>query len=130
MSLFIYAGLKARFLNLKEDVPSDKFHLTVMFAPLKATPRFYLDVAGILTHETEVIDVVYWAHVDLTVALVNNTSSIQHRFDTYSNDLGFEYDYDFVPHVTLGSGNITKKYSYLKNTDIDLFDEYIKIIEK
>lgn len=130
MSFFVYAGLQAKFLDLKEDVADDKFHLTLMYAPMKATSRFYFGNSGSLGYGSDVLDVVYWEHVDLTVALIKNTKNIQKRFDFYSNDLGLEYGYEFVPHVTLGSGDLTDEYGYLKNTPVDLSNEYMKFIEK
>lgn len=130
MKFFIYVGLNAKFLDLKEEAAEDRFHLTIMYAPMKATGRHYLGQAGTLGYGTDVEDVVYWKHVDLTVAVIRNTNNIQRRFDKYSKELGFEYEHEFIPHITLGSGDLTDKYAYLKGTDVDLSTEYMKIIEK
>lgn len=130
MSLFLYAGLKAKFLDFKTETEEDQFHLTLMFAPLKATPRFYLQDLGLKSYGCDVTDVVYWEHVGLTVALIKNKKTLQARFDMYSDDLGFVYDYEFVPHVTLGKGDLTSEYNYLIDTPVDLYGEYIKIVER
>lgn len=130
MAIILYAGLNAKFLDKKEKHPFDHFHLTLMYGELKATPRFYLGEHGMRGHGTNVEDIVYWEHVDLTVAIINHTKYLQDRFDFYSKELGIEYDYEFVPHVTLGKGNLVEEHAYLKGTDVDFSDEYIRFLEK
>ena len=108
------------------EVMNDK-HITLAFADTQATSKLEvgslsLGVSGCIT------EVVYWSHVDLTVALVD--SSLLCELQTRLSAGGFKYDYEFLPHITLGKGDLTSENKNIEGNSIGFKTPYIQIKEK
>ena len=73
-----------------------------------------------------VIDVVYWERVDLTVALVDCDLAIE-RHEYYKAN-GYGYDHDFIPHITIGKGNLADEMLSLKGDKLVVGNEYVRTL--
>lgn len=83
------------------------------------------------TVEQEVVtvsNVVYWKDSNVTVALVPSEAA-RIEYQLYKN-LGLDYEYEFIPHVTLCPGNLVEEYKDLIGKEVHMGYTYIGFIEK
>lgn len=72
----------------------------------------------------EIVDVQYWERVDLTV-LILKSDLVNDRYEYYKN-LGYGYDYEFIPHATVGKGDLTSEYKNHIGTSYIIGNEYVR----
>lgn len=76
-------------------------------------------------YEAEIVGVSYWKHVNLTVMLVKSEyASERHK---YYNDNGYTYDHVFIPHITVGGGDVVSEFKKHIGDVFYIGDEYIRI---
>lgn len=75
--------------------------------------------------DATISDVVYWPHVDLTVLLVD--SEFAHDRYNYYKENGYTYDHEFIPHITVGKGDVVEDFKRLIGFEFYLGEEYIRI---
>lgn len=112
--MILYSGL---------EVLGTEWHITTMYAPLKPTGRITTDSS---VHTAKIIDVVYWEHVDLTVALVES----EFATSCYNKwvERGFDMEFDsYVPHITVGKGDQTETFHWMKGSNYQIGREYVRI---
>lgn len=71
-----------------------------------------------------VIDVQYWEHVNLTVLILESDLINERR--NYYKDLGYSYDYEFIPHATVGRGNLVDEYRGKIDKSYLVGNEYVR----
>lgn len=99
-----------------------KGHITLCFCDARKAGKFSTSNAkGAAT----VINVEYWDRVDLTVLTVDCKLAIERH--EYYTDLGYTYDYDFLPHITMGKGDLTNELMHLKGERLIVGSEYARI---
>jgi len=107
-----------------ENFPSDK-HLTLSFCDLKATSKFSMKtMMNLFPCKGFVVDVVYWSKPDVTVALVASENII--KAHEYCQSVGFDYNHEFNPHITLDRGNKTEMFSHLICSEVEFDDVYLR----
>lgn len=104
------------------QVLNTDWHVTLCFAPCvrgkKVETSFHFGGATVL-------NVVYWEHCDLTVALVK--CYLAEDRAKYWAQRGYGYTLGFVPHFTLGKGNVVNKHQYLIGKTFTLGHEYCRV---
>lgn len=103
------------------EILGTDWHVTLCFCDAKKLGKFRTSnkaKAGVVT------GVEYWEMVDLTV-LVIKSSFANERHDYYKF-LGYTYDYEFIPHATVGKGDLVKEYSRYIGREIVLGNEYAR----
>ena len=102
--------------------PNIDGHITLCFCEVKKSGK-------VSTHyghgEAIIIDVVYWPHVDLTVILVE--CSLANERHEYYKSHGYDYDHEFIPHVTIGKGNLVEGNKWLKGDVLVVGNEYVRV---
>lgn len=97
-------------------------HITLCFCETKKSGK-------VSTHNgngvATVIDVVYWERVDLTVALVDCDLAME-RHEYYKSN-GYDYDHEFIPHVTIGKGDLVADNLAINGERLIVGNEYIRI---
>lgn len=108
------------------DILNDK-HLTICYMSASATTK--LDVNRIMPAPVvaTVSKVEYWERVNLTVALIDSPDV--HSAYEVSKTSGFTYDLEFMPHVTLGCGDITNEHQCLVGKILSIGNPYVRIKE-
>lgn len=107
---------KLAFLNNK--------HVTLAYAPVQVTDK--LDVDSLSHLGAGVIcKVEYWAHVDLTVALIVSTPVLETQKALEHG--GFGYDHEFIPHITIGKGDSVQQHKIAEGYSVGLHSPYIQI---
>lgn len=104
------------------EVFDTPYHITVCFAACKKGKK--------VTTSTDwgtcvVTAVEYWAHCDLTVALV--TSEFCDIRAKYWEDNGYWYTLGYLPHFTLGKGDLREQYSDLVDNVYTVGNEYCRV---
>lgn len=101
----------------------DKHHVTLSFCEM--TPK----MNKVSTSKTESIcrvdSVVYWPKPNITVGLVSSMF-ITNRFEYWQKN-GYTYDHEFIPHITLGSGDVVSEFSHLIGEALPVHSEYFRI---
>lgn len=102
--------------------PQIDWHITLCFCDAVKAGKFS---TASHTGMATVINVEYWSHVNLTVMTVECGMAIERH--EYYKSLGYTYDYDFVPHITIGSGDLTSEYIHFKGEKLKVGEEYARI---
>jgi hypothetical protein len=97
-------------------------HLTTCFCDADKAGKFSTSNGS---GKAVVIDVEYWERVDLTVLTVDCDFAVDRH--EYFNSLGYAYDYEFIPHITIGKGDLTKGFKFMKGEVMILGNEYARI---
>lgn len=101
-------------------------HLTLCFCDAKKAKK--IATSNSLSYDATIIAIEYWSNSNLTVAVISSVyANERHK---YYNDHGYGYDHEFIPHATLGKGDLTKKFAHLVNFKPVLGPEYVRIWEK
>lgn len=97
-------------------------HVTVCFCDAVKAGKFRTSThAGSGT----IVKVEYWEQCDLTVAIVDSNFAFDRH--EYYKLIGYGYDHEFIPHATLGSGNLVSEYSGMIGREIVLSGESARI---
>ncbi len=97
-------------------------HITLCFCEANKGDKFSTSGAkGIAT----VINVEYWDWVDITVLTVDCKLAVE-RHEYYSS-LGYTYDYEFLPHISMSKGDTTKELMHLKGEKLIVGSEYARL---
>ena len=72
-----------------------------------------------------VTSVEYWEHVDITVLVVDCEFAMKRN--QYFSDLGYGYDHKFIPHLTIGKGDLTSCFGFMVGEEMILGNEYARI---
>lgn len=102
-------------------------HVTLAFDKVNETKKLNMGLLNeVLKNKSAIIkEVVYWEAPDLTVALLDSASILEaHEF---CKQLGFKYDLEFIPHVTLAKGDVVKDFAFLTNVEVKTNDTYLRI---
>ncbi|VTP12626.1 hypothetical protein PUATCC27989T_00438 [Phytobacter ursingii] len=99
-------------------------HLTICY--MQVSPTSKLDVNYIMpsSAEAEVSSIEYWEGVNLTVAIIKSKEA--HEAYKSVSDAGFTYDLEFIPHVTIGSGDIVADCVHLVGKSLTVGNPYIR----
>lgn len=79
-----------------------------------------------LTEYAIIADVQYWELVGLTVLILESELAVARN--KYFTDLGFKYDYEYIPHVTIAQGDCAEEYMSMVGNSVYLHDEYVRIV--
>ena len=111
----------------KSDVELlDNKHVTLSFGDTKATDKLsFNELMRFFPCQGYVKEVVYWERPDVTVALLNTENILSAQ--KYCQSVGFDYDLDFIPHITLGKGNLVDKFKEVEWQNFELVDCYIRL---
>lgn len=103
----------------------DNAHLTLSFGDTKETQKLSMKkLLSFFPCTGNVIDIVYWPNVNLTVALIDSPEILDAQ--KYCESVGFNYDLDFLPHVTLCKEDLSNDLKHLKGKKIHFHDVYIR----
>ena len=122
--IFIYTALKTQGVN---NVLLDG-HITTSFTKVdRKLPKLNL---GRKTGEGYVQDVVHFPEADVTAALVV-CAAAKNAHNHYMRE-GFEYPYEFKPHITLDRGDKAEQYKKqgLVGESFEIIGEYAGFVEK
>lgn len=107
-----------------KNLPEDK-HLTLSFCDLKATNKFSMKtMMSLFPCKGIIVDVVYWPKPNVTVALISSENIL--KAHEYCKSVGFDYDHDFNPHITLDRGNKTEMFNHLIYSEVGFDDVYLR----
>lgn len=111
----------------KSDLPAlDNKHVTLSFGDTKATKKLsFNELMRFFPSQGYVKDVVYWERADVTVALLNTENVLEAQ--RYCASVGFDYDLDFIPHITLGRGDLVSESKDVVWQSLELVDCYISL---
>jgi len=111
----------------KSDLSAlDNKHVTLSFSDTKATEKLsFNDLMGFFPCQGYVKDVVYWERADVTVALLNVENILEAQ--NYCASVGFDYDLEFIPHITLGRGDLVSESRDVIWRSLELVDCYIRL---
>lgn len=127
MSAFVYTAFKTTSIN-----PKLHGHVTTSFTEInRKLPKIstvYFAITGVVK------SVEYWEESNVTVALLDiPLSHSKQQLYAHQNSLidrGFEYGYEFKPHITLGSGNTADENQDLVGVKVSFGEEYIGFLYK
>lgn len=103
----------------------DKAHLTLSFGDVKETQKLSMKkLMSFFPCSGTIKQVVYWPHVNLTVALIDSETLLEAQ--KYCESVGFGYDLDFLPHVTLGCSDLTVEMEKFEEKRVHFHDVYIR----
>lgn len=122
--IFIYTALKTQGVN---NVLLDG-HITTSFT--KVDRKLHKLELGRKTGEGYVQDVVHFPEADVTVALV--VCAAAKNAHTHYLREGFEYPYEFKPHITLARGNQVDslKRQGVVGMSFEIIGEYVGFVEE
>jgi hypothetical protein len=107
---------------LKVDDPTIDGHITLCFCDAKKGGKFSTSpVKGIAT----VIDAEYWEKPDLTVLLIDCKFAVERH--EYYKSIGYTYDYEFIPHISVSKGNLVGEFKAMKGEILSVGNEYARI---
>lgn len=120
MKAFVYTAVKTYSEKFKEL----DGHITTSFTKIdSSTPKITLqDVNSFCV----ISSIKYLPHGNVTVAVINSLEILEVHAQKMS--MGFNYDYDFIPHITLCRGDSSDKYDYLIGEQVKLKNEYAGFI--
>lgn len=99
-------------------------HITTMFAGVVKTDRLDLQSSTTL-HCGRITGIEYWYNCNLTVAIVECKHAMS-RFKYWTSQ-GFEYDYEYRPHISLCAGNWVKSKQHLIGVMFEVDAEYLRL---
>lgn len=121
-NVFVYTALKTKCKEHKEL----NGHITTSFMKVEGKmPKLTTCVNESIA---TVVEIKYLEGGNVTVAVVD--CHLAHSRRKHFNDLGLTYDYEFIPHITLCSGNKVVDFSHLVGEFAYCGDEYIGFITK
>lgn len=127
MTLKIYCAVKASVEN-KTGKSLLSGHITLSFLEMTETDKLF--PGQIFPSDKKlsgfVSGIEYWKHKNLTVLLVESPDL--HIAQKQLSEVGFTYNqYDFLPHITIGAGDLTEQYSSMIGESVSFSDFYIRI---
>lgn len=113
-------------LRTKSDIEilNDK-HVTICH--MRTEPTSKLDVNSIMPEQVSAViyDVVYWDRANITVAIISSPEV--YLAQRLLLESGFIYDLEFIPHITISTGNISRECYGLIGNGLIICDPYIRI---
>lgn len=106
------------------NVIDTDYHITLCFADCVKASKVSTSPQ---TGDATVIDVVYWDHCDLTVALVR--SDFCNERAEYWAENGYGYTLGYKPHFTLGKGDCTSIYKCMVGKTYQVGGEYCRVFD-
>ena len=103
------------------EVLGSDWHVTLFFCNAEKLGKFRTSNEEGLCY---IVDVQYWERVDLTV-LILKSDFINERHEYYKS-LGYGYDYEFIPHATVGKGDLVDKYKDKIGLSYFVGNEYVR----
>lgn len=101
-------------------------HVTLCHMTPKETKKLHFDFFKPI--KCNVTDIQYWGKPNLTVAILD-PAELQ-KLQSQLHNIGYKYeDYEFVPHITLGVGDLSLKYQSLVNQAATVSTPYIRLKE-
>lgn len=100
-------------------------HITLAFTPLEHGCKLPKVSTTERVGTCEVVEVKYWPEADVTVAIV--TSNLVDERHRYYMSNGYTYHKEFIPHITLGSGDLTASFGHLVGCSYYVGNEYFRI---
>ena len=120
--MFVYTAIATHSTGV--DVLNG--HVTTSFTPLNGdTPK--LKTQNTRAEVAYVSRVEYFPKADVTVALVESETAWE-DYDYYQR-IGFTYDHEFRPHITLRKGDCVKEYEHLAGELVVMGEAYIGFLE-
>lgn len=121
-NVFVYTALKTKCKEHKEL----NGHITTSFMKVEGKmPKLTTCVNESIA---TVAEIKYLEDGNVTVAVVD--CHLAYSRHNHFNDIGLTYDYEFIPHITLCSGNKVGDFSHLVGEFAYCGDEYIGFITK
>lgn len=135
MSLKFYTAVSISFLSLTQEqaalIPAKNLHVTMSFQDLDDVVALDRSIwcdrlEGPLPVRSRVMELVYWEHNDITVAVLcrRDWKGARIAYDA----VGLCYtQYEFLPHVTLGRGDLRGKLAFLVGKEVNTNGGYFRI---
>lgn len=107
-------------------VELDDKHVTLAFNDPQNTDKLSLKtLMGFFPCVGVVKEVVYWDRAGVTVALLDCSALIEAQ--KYCQSVGYDYDLEFIPHVTVAKGESqVEAMSHLISKEVVMGDCYIR----
>lgn len=103
-------------------------HLTLAFQNINETSKLEItDLNNCFPANGVVKDIVYWEKSNVTVALIENKEGNLYKAKKLCESAGFNYDMEFIPHVTLGRNNLINEHLNLKGEEVSFSTPYIRL---
>ncbi len=122
MDLNFAAALKVVASPVIHPLISSDWHVTLCFAPC-------VKGAKIQTSQSigwaRIVEITYWEHVDLTVLILKSDHVMKRH--NYYKEAGYLYGLEFIPHVTVGTGDLCHEYMGLIGEKLMLSNEYVRV---
>lgn len=115
-------------INALHPELDEKAHVTLAFNDVSEVSKFPLEFGSVYIIST-VFEVVYWEQADVTVLLLSDLNGDVKDLQGYFESLGFTYNLEFIPHITVSKGDTVEHWSHMIGEDIDLSGVYLKIKE-
>lgn len=106
------------------NVIDTDYHITLCFDDCAKAGKVSTSAQ---TGEATVVDVVYWEHCDLTVALVRS-DFCDERAEYWAKN-GYGYDLGYKPHFTIGKGDCTGAYRSIVGNTYRVGEEYCRVFD-
>lgn len=120
LKVYVAAISKSHHVELNDK------HLTLSFGDAIETNKLsFSELMRFFPCQGYVKDVVYWERANVTVALLNVENILCAQ--KYCESVGFSYDLEFVPHITLGKGDVADESKALVGNSFELVDCYIRM---
>ena len=104
------------------NVLGTDYHVTLCFSDcVKASKARTSADKGLL----KVVAIEYWAHCDLTVALVESYFCDERA--KYWAEKGYAYALGYKPHFTLGKGDCSSIYECMVGKEYEVGEEYVRV---
>ena len=104
------------------EVIGTPYHVTLCFCPTVKAGKFRTTNC---TDKAKILSVQYWERVNLTV-MVLESDLINARHEYYKK-LGYTYAYEFIPHATIGSGDLVSENTSIIGSTLEVGNEYARI---
>lgn len=124
MTVCFYTALEVQSLAL-QHLGVKNPHITTSFTPVVGKLPKMKSWHFLLPWDAcqaKITEVQYWEEPDVTVAVVTAPSALAHY--QRMMDLGFVYELEYIPHITLCKGRGVDKYASLLGTYCDIIDVY------
>ncbi|WP_211837976.1 hypothetical protein [Proteus terrae] len=117
----LYVAVSTR----SNDRELDNKHVTLCYMKAEETKKLYINDIFPEKEVGEVVDVVYWERVNLTVAIVKCEQIV--TANKFLDDAGFKYGYEFIPHVTICTGDESFNLKRLIGMYLILEKPYVRL---
>lgn len=113
------------FITTALNVLGTDHHITLSFMELKDSSKLPKVRTTNETSLCKVVSVEYWEEPNITVAVVES-EFVRERHEYYTEN-GYTYNHEFIPHFTLGSGDLIGQFGFIRDKEFAVGEEYFRI---